>query len=478
VVQLVVRRAIWAGAQSRQFHQTHQNPIPRIGGLGLAAALVVAVLAVSRWAVPPTLESLRHFTATMGGAFAMFGLGFVDDIHPLRARWKLLVQILVSTAVVAMGERVDMLRNPFTGEIYPLGWWGAVGTVCWLVAITNLINLVDGLDGLAGGISLMVLCLMVFVGLNGGGAYVAVVSLVMCGALAGFLYFNFPPARVYMGDGGAYLMGFLIASLAVSSSHKGTVFPALAAPALALALPIYDVMMAILRRGVRGLPIFRPDRKHIHHRLSQMGLSPTRAVLILYAISLFFLALGLSVFWSQGRMLPVAAAFVFLFGLVGLRAMARLRNWMEVRHLLGTAGDVRRESRYALTLCRWLEQAAEREESPEEVWRDFTFAASKVGIVSVRISIAGVVREWRDPRYQDLEPDLTDDIELAIGVPVSIEYTGLSAVTPQKIFHLMTELLSEAWMKSAQSWQLRRGAPLRLSPPPSAPRSSGHTPKL
>jgi UDP-GlcNAc:undecaprenyl-phosphate GlcNAc-1-phosphate transferase len=478
VLQMIVHRSIWVGGHSRQFHQTHHNPIPRIGGLGLAAALVLALLAVSRWAVPPSYDSLRSFTATMAGAFAMFALGFIDDLHPIRARWKFLVQILVAIGVVSMGQRVDMFRNPFTGEVFPLGWFGFVGSVFWFVAITNLINLVDGLDGLAGGISLMVLCLMVFVGIHGGGNHVTVVSLVMCGALSGFLYFNFPPARVYMGDGGAYLLGFLIASLAVSSSHKGTVFPALAAPALALALPIYDVSMAILRRGVRGLPIFRPDRKHIHHRLAQMGLSPTKAVLILYAISLLFLALGLSVFWTGGRMLPVAIACAFLLGLVGLRAVARLRNWMEVRHLLGTAGDIRRESRYALTLCRWLEQAAEREESPEEIWRDFTFAASKVGLVSVRIQSADVTREWRDPRYQEFTADLTDEVELTTGVPVQISYAGLTQVTPPKTFFLMTELLSEAWMKCAQAWQIRRGVSLRLPPAPATQRSSGHTTKL
>ena len=142
-------------------------------------------------------------------------------------------------------------------------------TVLWLVGMTNLINLIDGVDGLAGGICLMLMGLLAYVG-HDSGSYECLVSG-MAGALLGFLWFNFPPARVYLGDSGAYFLGFQIGLFSIISSHKGTIFAALVAPLFVLALPILDTTLAILRRGLRGLPIFRADRRHIHHHCSKWG---------------------------------------------------------------------------------------------------------------------------------------------------------------------------------------------------------------
>jgi UDP-GlcNAc:undecaprenyl-phosphate GlcNAc-1-phosphate transferase len=147
---------------------------------------------------------------------------------------------------------------PFSATIIDLGNWGILITVLWLVGMTNLINLIDGADGLAGGICLMLMVLLAYVG-HESGSFELLVSG-MAGALLAFLWFNFPPARIYLGDGGAYFLGFQIGLLAILSSHKGTVLAALVAPLFVLALPIIDTALAILRRGLRGLPIFRPDR--------------------------------------------------------------------------------------------------------------------------------------------------------------------------------------------------------------------------
>src|SRR5204862_6919984 len=150
--------------------------------------------------------------------------------------------------------------------------------------MTNLISLVDGVDGLAGGICLMLMALLSYVG-HVNGSFV-LLTAGMAGALLGFLRFNFPPARIYMGDGGAYFLGFQIGVFSIASSQKGAIFGALAAPLFVLALPILDVALAILRRGFRGLPIFRPDRSHIHHRLIGMGLSRRKVVVSIYALTL------------------------------------------------------------------------------------------------------------------------------------------------------------------------------------------------
>src|SRR5206468_9154000 len=133
-------------------------------------------------------------------------------------------------------------------------------------------------DGLAGGIALMMMGLLTFVRLDADPTLPIVCGAGMFGALLGFLRYNFPPAKIYMGDGGAYFLGFLIAILTLVHSQKGTIVAALIAPIFALALPIVDVSLAIIRRGLKGLPIFRPDKKHIHHRLLEVGFSRTRTV--------------------------------------------------------------------------------------------------------------------------------------------------------------------------------------------------------
>ena len=127
----------------------------------------------------------------------------------------------------------------------------------------------------------------------------------MAGALIGFLWFNFPPARIYLGDSGAYFLGFQIGLFALINSHKGTVLVAMVAPLFVLALPILDTSLAILRRGLRGLPIFRADQRHLHHHLLQMGLSRRRVVFYFYGVTLLFLAMAFAAYWSRGNLIPV-----------------------------------------------------------------------------------------------------------------------------------------------------------------------------
>src|SRR5207247_2811996 len=160
------------------------------------------------------------------------------------------------------------------------------------------------IDALAGGISLMLMCLMAYVSFHGS-TFLFLLAFWMAGALLAFLRFNFPPARIYMGDVGAYFLGFLLGSMTIASSNKGAVAAALVAPLMALGLPIIDTSLAIVRRGLKGLPIFRPDRKHIHHFLIKAGWSRRRAVLTLYVVSLVFLVMAVGLFSSEGHLIPV-----------------------------------------------------------------------------------------------------------------------------------------------------------------------------
>src|SRR5450759_776789 len=211
--------------------------------------------------------------------------------------------------------------------------------------MTNLINLIDGIDGLAGGICLMLMLLLTYVG--NGTASVLFIAAGMVGALLGFLWFNFPPARIYMGDSGAYFLGFLIGSITIFSSQKGTIFAALIAPLFVLALPILDMALAILRRGSRGLPLFRADRGHIHHRLLETGLSRRKIVLGLYGFTAFFLLLGFMAFWGRGQHLTLLLGISVLVVLLAAGKFTFSREWFAIGRLLGNSLEARSEIQYA-----------------------------------------------------------------------------------------------------------------------------------
>src|SRR6266511_4052633 len=206
-------------------HHTHKNAIPRLGGIALAAAFVgIEVLLAVFF---PEQGDARQLKIVVGSSLAMFGIGLWDDIGSLGAKRKFLGQVLIAAAVYSLGIGIQSFKIPFTEHIINLGAWGGLITVVWLVSMTNLINLIDGVDGLAGGICLMLMALLAWVGHQS--LHLGLVASGMAGALLGFLWFNFPPARIYMGDSGAYFLGFQIGLFTIVNSQKGTILPALVA---------------------------------------------------------------------------------------------------------------------------------------------------------------------------------------------------------------------------------------------------------
>ncbi len=322
------------------WHHGSQAGVPRLGGLALVAAFLILEAAIALFYPNQRLSTPGRNGAVLA-SLAMFGLGFWDDVKPVGARGKLLGQVLISTAVCLCGIGIQQFKIPFTEHIIQLGQWGVILTVLWLVAMTNLINLIDGIDGLAGGICLMLMVLIAFVAHQSGNFELLAAG--MAGALLGFLWFNFPPARIYLGDGGAYFLGFQIGLFSLINSHKGTVVAALVAPLFVLALPLLDTTLAILRRGLRGLPIFRPDRRHIHHHLIGMGLSRRKVVLWVYAITLVFLGMGLLAFWSRGHLVPVLLGLAALLLLFCAGKLNFSREWFAVGRVVGNSLGMRQE---------------------------------------------------------------------------------------------------------------------------------------
>ena len=439
-----------AGGRQRQFHQAPGEAVTRLGGLCLVASLL-GTLIVESLLTPHGGLLDAPYPAIIVTALAMFAMGFWDDIRPLGARRKLILQVAIAATAWAWGIRVELYKSLlFTGTSREWGPWSLPVTVVWLVALTNLINLIDGIDGLAAGIGLMMMTLLACVGFEAGQYLSALVATGMAGALLGFLYFNFPPATIYLGDGGAYFLGFLIGALSVANSHKATVAAALIAPIFALGLPIVDVFLAILRRGLNGLPIFRADRKHLHHRLLESGLSRRRTVLLLYLVSLVCLAAAFGVFWSQGRLVPLLLGFLFLALLATSRSFSFRREWFALGRLVGNSLEMRRETRYALALTNWFELEAERCRSGEDLWRSYTFLVGSLQLA--RVSLRGVAQEhdWRAVTTDETAPPRTACFDLTGGASLHL---WAAESLPERRFELDAELAAEAWARGFERWR-------------------------
>lgn len=354
----------------------HEKAMSRLGGapifvaMGLACVVAGAIggLGWSRWLPVAVCNAL------------MFSVGFVDDLKALGAKVKLIGQIGAALILYSLGVSIDMLSNPFGDGALELGWWSLPLTVVWLVSIPNIVNLIDGMDGLAGGFGMFLCLTLAFVGYYGSQPDVMVVALAMAGALAGFLIFNLPPAKIFLGDGGAYLIGFFIASVSLFTANKGSVIGALLVIIMALGVPILDTLFAIIRRGLRGVPIFSADAEHIHHRLILLGYSKGRALATMYAVCLVLSLIGLSILLNKGVAVPVAGAFLFLLALGAARYLGYVRNWSLLRAQINAVLERRRQREFFRAYGRVLDFEVERCEDLQSFTTIFQHGLARMGV--------------------------------------------------------------------------------------------------
>ncbi len=234
-----------------QAHHTHTEQTSRIGGLGIFIGFLLS-FGLLFFIFDIKSSIISNLYGIFFGALACFALGLIDDLKSIDAKFKLMIQILIAVFAHQSGLAIDRLMVPFLDLELDLTAVSLILTIIWFVSIINLINLIDGLDGLAGGIGLMLMVLLVFLSVEKGISPSTFLALGMAGAIFGFLIHNFPPARVYMGDAGAYTIGFVIAGLALMNFQKGAVIAALLGPMMAMALPILDVLFALFRRSMQG----------------------------------------------------------------------------------------------------------------------------------------------------------------------------------------------------------------------------------
>jgi UDP-N-acetylmuramyl pentapeptide phosphotransferase/UDP-N-acetylglucosamine-1-phosphate transferase len=257
--------------------KVHTHVIPRLGGLAIYIGFMAAVL----YSMPVFSE----FFGFLLGAAAIVLLGIWDDIRNIPARVKLAGQIIAAAIPVAYGVQIEWVTNPF-GTILIIPEWLAVPvTVFWIVGFTNTVNLIDGLDGLAAGVSVIASISMFFMAVSMNQYLPAMILVAMSGAALGFLQYNFNPAKIFMGDTGSMLLGYTMAVVAVLGLVKTAATVALIVPIIALGVPIMDTLFAIIRRKMSGVPVFQPDKGHLHHRLLALGMTQKQAVLSMYMVS-------------------------------------------------------------------------------------------------------------------------------------------------------------------------------------------------
>lgn len=259
--------------------KVHKVPIPTLGGLAIFFSFLAGLLIIQP-------QSSYHLAIVIG-ALLMIILGFMDDLYHLTAKAKFLFQVTIACLVVFWGDlQVSFINLPFGGQL-EFGWLSIIVTIFWIVGITNAINLIDGLDGLSAGISAIVLLTIGSMAIIMDNVYVLSMSIILFWSILGFLPYNFHPAKTFMGDTGSLFLGYMIAVLSLLG-FKNVTFISFVIPILILAVPIFDTVVAIIRRLVQKRPIASPDSSHVHHKLLQLGMTHRQAVLFMYLLSSLF----------------------------------------------------------------------------------------------------------------------------------------------------------------------------------------------
>ncbi|MGG2063520.1 glycosyltransferase family 4 protein [Bacillus sp. S14(2024)] len=302
----VIKLAFKIGATDKpNARKVHQRIMPRLGGLAIFIGVVVGCLVSG-------LYEQRIISISVGAVIIII-IGVLDDIYELSAKVKFGGQLVVALLIVK-NLQIPVLFIPILGDV-DLGWFSYPITVFWIVGITNAINLIDGLDGLSAGISSIVLATLAYMAATSvtgaGSALILPLALIALASTIGFLFYNFHPAKIFMGDTGALFLGYCISVLSLLGLYKSVTLFSFIVPIIILGVPIFDTIFAIIRRIVNKKPISAPDKSHLHHRLLALGFSHRTTVLIIYAFGIFF-SVNAIIFSSATLWLSIVLLFVLI----------------------------------------------------------------------------------------------------------------------------------------------------------------------
>jgi UDP-GlcNAc:undecaprenyl-phosphate GlcNAc-1-phosphate transferase len=412
--QGVRRMATHVGAVDTpdDYRKMHHEAVPGLGGLAIFVAFLVPVCALyffNTYVFTYIFSGhrLEALGCVLGGATAL-AIGVADDLKDLRPRTKLLWQILPAAIAFSTGSAISVVSLPFVGSIH-LGWLSFPITALWFLGCMNAVNFLDGLDGLAAGVILFVSLTLFLVGLMFNNVFSMVLMACLSGAILGFLVFNFHPARIFLGDSGSMLLGYLVAALSLMASRKAEAAVALLIPVVALGLPILDTGLAILRRWYKRLPLESADRQHIHHVLIGMGWSHRRAVFLLYAVCV---ALGLSALLitvERSEVTMAVLGVLLLMAFVCIRVFGRLNLGAVVLRLADDRAARHRASAAKVSVERSV-QVMQRTADPAGMWEACVPALEKLGLDYARLHLNDHTYAWTRAGTEALpgDADVTD----------------------------------------------------------------------
>jgi UDP-GlcNAc:undecaprenyl-phosphate/decaprenyl-phosphate GlcNAc-1-phosphate transferase len=306
VTPFVIKLALKIGAVDQpNKRKVHVKPMPRIGGLAIFIGVIIGYFLSGVYFIPITAISL--------GGMVILLLGIWDDLKTLSAKTKLIVQMFAAIIVISSGLLIEVVHVPILG-VYNIGFLSYPLTLLWIVGITNSINLIDGLDGLATGVSSIILITIGSLALIHGKALILTFCVILLGSLLGFLFYNFNPAKIFLGDMGALFIGYSISVISLLGLYKSVTLFSIFVPLLLLGVPLFDTLFAIIRRSVNQTGIMSPDKNHLHHRLMSKGLSHRNTVLFIYGMGLTFSIIAITSAYTPllGTIIILLVLLVFL----------------------------------------------------------------------------------------------------------------------------------------------------------------------
>ena len=260
--------------------RVHNKPIPKLGGLGIFAGFLLGYMLFG-------IQSIQ-MNSILIGSFIIIIYGIIDDIKTLDAKYELLGQLIAASTIVFYGQ-ILLSEITIFGSTFEFGIFAYPITIFFILGCTNVIRLIDGIDGLSSGLSSIFYLTIGIIAFFQGRVQTLEITLtfIMLGAAAGFLVHNFHPAKLFAGESGSAFMGFTIAIISLLG-YKGTLLTSMLVPILILGVPILDTLFAIIRRKLKGKPIFEADKEHLHHQFMKMNFSQRKSVLIIYAVDILF----------------------------------------------------------------------------------------------------------------------------------------------------------------------------------------------
>ena len=390
------------------------EPVGKVGGLAIGAAILLT--GPLTWYLFG--EWNRHegeataIQAVLLGALAMCALGAWDDLRELGPRTKILLQTAIAAAVWWAGARFTGFAVPGASvELYPVT--SLVVTVLWFLAFANAFNLIDGADGVAGGAALAATVAMFTVSYLLDQTLAAHVLAVTTGAVVGFLFYNFPPASVYLGDSGSLSVGCLLAGVGLVTSAKATTVLAIAIPVVSLGLPVLNTGLAVVRRLLKGQSVTARDLGHIHDRLRRLGHSPRRVALLMFGVSGLLALASILLLSPDLQLVGIVYAILGVAIFLGLQRL-RVPEFLELRRTLARGLRQPRVIGRSVALREAVEALSDAG-SLEEMLAEIGRAFEKTDFLEAEIRFVGepgdrgtdeVVWTWERPEETDLELEL------------------------------------------------------------------------